>query len=84
MTWQEFIQTESKQDYFLKLQAFLEDERQKFVIQPKENEVFQAFELTKRYNYFRIIFDHFLNELCLGDRWGTLNQDKPIYAFPYV
>ena len=46
MTWQEFIRTESKQDYFLKLQAFLEDERQKFVIHPKENEVFQAFELT--------------------------------------
>lgn len=46
MTWQEFIQTESKQDYFLKLQAFLEEERQKFVIHPKENEVFKAFELT--------------------------------------
>lgn len=46
MTWQEFIQTESKQDYFLKLQAFLEDDRQKFVIHPKENQVFKAFELT--------------------------------------
>lgn len=46
MTWQEFIRTESKRDYFLKLQAFLEDERQKFVIHPKENEVFQAFQLT--------------------------------------
>jgi uracil-DNA glycosylase len=45
MTWQNFIAKESDQSYFQELHKFLESERERFLIHPKKEEVFRAFEL---------------------------------------
>ena len=45
MIWEDLIQEEAEKDYFLELQAFIEEERKtKTIFPPKEN-VFKAFEL---------------------------------------
>ena len=45
MIWEDLIQEEAEKDYFIELQAFIEEERKtKTIFPPKEN-VFKAFEL---------------------------------------
>jgi len=44
--WQEFVGQETKKPYFEKLGAFVDAERQKYTVYPKESEVFSSMEYT--------------------------------------
>jgi len=43
--WNEFIESESKKDYFVKLNNYLNEQRLRKTIYPKEEEIFKAFDL---------------------------------------
>ena len=45
-TWQSRLQKEFEKSYFLELIKFLESEKPLFIVFPKEQDVFKAFELT--------------------------------------
>ena len=45
-SWQLILQKECKKSYFLELLRFLESEKSKNTVFPKETDVFKAFELT--------------------------------------
>ena len=44
--WHDFIVSERKEDYFISLEKFLDEEYQKETIYPKKEDIFKAFELT--------------------------------------
>lgn len=46
MDWQEFFENENKKEYMIRLQSFLDDEYQKYVIYPPRELMYNAFNLT--------------------------------------
>ena len=44
--WQDVVGQETEKPYFEKLEAFVDAERQKYTIYPKESEVFSSMEYT--------------------------------------
>lgn len=46
-TWKQIIKTESKKDYFIQLEAFLDKQYQDKTIYPKREDLFMAFKLCK-------------------------------------
>lgn len=46
MTWEEFIENESKKDYYIALNKFIKKEYETTVIYPKYDDIFKAFKLT--------------------------------------
>ncbi|MBR1581800.1 MAG: uracil-DNA glycosylase [Bacilli bacterium] len=54
--WSDFLALEKKKEFFLELQNFIKKERENYVIFPKEEDVFKAFELTNLKDIKVVIF----------------------------
>ncbi len=53
-SWKDILEAELQKPYFIDLEKFVDAERQKFTIYPKENEVFSALEYTP-YDAVRVL-----------------------------
>lgn len=64
MDWNQFLEEENNKPYFQKLKKKVEEERQKYIIYPPSDKVFNAFNLTPFENVKVIILgqDPYINK----------------------